>query len=46
VRQALTGRVKELADRYVVTLGELSAEADAMEKKVAGHLKKMGLAWT
>ena len=46
VRQALTGRVKELADRYVVTLGELSDEVDAMEQKVAGHLKQMGLVWT
>lgn len=45
VRQALTGRVKELSDRYAETMSDLATEADALELKVAGHLERMGLSW-
>jgi len=43
VRQTLAGRIKVLANRYAETMGDLAAEADALELKVAGHLEAMGL---
>ena len=46
VSQALTRRVKELADRYATPLPQLAARAAELEAKVAGHLQKMGFAWT
>ncbi len=45
VSQALTGRVKELAERYGRTMPELVQQADDLEARVAGHLAKMGFAW-
>ena len=45
ISQRLTTRIKELADRYEFTLGELDEKVDSFEDKVAGHLKKMGLSW-
>ncbi len=45
VSQALTGRVKELAERYGRTMPELVQQVDDMEARVAGHLAKMGFAW-
>lgn len=42
VSQALTGRVKQLAERYATPLPKLSTELDALAARVAGHLKKMG----
>jgi type I restriction enzyme M protein len=45
VSQALTGRVRQLAERYATPLPALSSEVEELEKKVAGHLKKMGAAW-
>jgi len=43
--QALTGRVKELAERYGQTMPELAQQVDDLEERVAGHLAKMGFAW-
>jgi len=43
--QALTGRVKELAERYGRTMPELAQQADDLEMLVTGHLAKMGFAW-
>lgn len=45
VSQALTRRVKELAERYDTPLPQLAAQVTAFEAKVAGHLTKMGFAW-
>ncbi len=45
VSQALTGRVKELAERYGRTMPELAQQADDLQARVAGHLAKMGFAW-
>ena len=40
--QALTGRVKELAERYGRTMPELAQQVEDLEARVAGHLAKMG----
>jgi type I restriction enzyme M protein len=45
VSQALTRRVKELAERYDTPLPQLAANVADLEAKVAGHLAKMGFAW-
>lgn len=45
ISQRLTGRIKELAERYETPLPAITAEVDALEKKVHGHLKKMGYVW-
>lgn len=45
ISQRLTTRIKELAERYEYTLGELDNKVQSLEDKVAGHLKKMGLTW-
>ena len=45
ISQRLTGRVKELAERYENTMGELNHQNSSLEEKVEGHLKKMGLEW-
>jgi type I restriction enzyme M protein len=45
VSQALTGRVKELAERYEVPLPKLSEEIEVLSEKVNEHLQRMGFAW-
>ena len=42
ISQRLTGRIKELAERYDATLQGLEDDVAKMEKKVRGHLVKMG----
>ena len=42
VLQALTLRIKTLAERYEHPLPELTKRVSDLEAKVAGHLKKMG----
>jgi type I restriction enzyme M protein len=42
VSQALTRRVKELAERYGRTMPELVQQVDDLEARVAGHLERMG----
>ncbi|MFB9123569.1 type I restriction-modification system subunit M [Paraburkholderia dipogonis] len=44
VSQALTDRIKELADRYATPLPKLTDEVDALAARVDEHLKKMGFA--
>lgn len=46
VSQALTQRVKELADRYEAPLPLLDGQVGHLEAKVAGHLAKMGFVWS
>ena len=45
ISQRLTGRIKELAERYENALPQLTEQANTAEKKVANHLAKMGLVW-
>ena len=45
ISQQLTGRIKELADRYEHTLDELDDQIRTLESKVNVHLEKMGLVW-
>ena len=42
VSQALTGRIKQLAERYAEPLPQLAANVAALNAKVAAHLVKMG----
>lgn len=44
VSQALTGRIRQLAERYATPLPALNAEVGAMADKVNAHLAKMGFA--
>lgn len=46
ISQRLTGRVKQLAERYENTLIELDKESKTLEDKVSAHLEKMGLVWS
>ena len=45
ISQRLTGRIKELADRYENTMGELDSQTQTLEEKVSAHLENMGLVW-
>ena len=45
ISQRLTGRIKELVERYEVTLPQLSGKVDELEGKVNMHLSKMGFVW-
>ncbi|WP_416467502.1 type I restriction-modification system subunit M [Pseudomonas sp. LFS044] len=42
VSQALSGRIRQLAERYAMPLPALNAEAEALAAKVGAHLVKMG----
>jgi len=42
VSQTLTGRIRQLAERYATTLPQLTDEVAKLATKVAQHLKKMG----
>jgi type I restriction enzyme M protein len=45
VSQTLTGRIRELAERYATPLPKLTDEVGALSARVDGHLKKMGAVW-
>ncbi|MFD2112110.1 N-6 DNA methylase [Thiorhodococcus fuscus] len=45
VSQNLTGRVRQLAERYEKPLPQLTEEVDRLAARVETHLKTMGLAW-
>jgi type I restriction enzyme M protein len=45
VSQALTERVKVLAERYGQTMPELTRQVEELDARVAGHLAKMGFTW-
>jgi type I restriction enzyme M protein len=45
VSQTLTGRIRELAERYATPLPELCEEVEALSARVDEHLKKMGASW-
>ncbi|WP_439862217.1 type I restriction-modification system subunit M [Pseudomonas sp. MBLB4136] len=44
VSQALSGRIRQLAERYATPLPALNAEVEALAAKVNAHLTKMGFA--
>jgi type I restriction enzyme M protein len=45
VSQTLTGRIRELAERYARPLPQLTDEVAGLAVRVAEHLKKMGATW-
>ncbi len=45
VSQTLTGRIRELAERYATPLPKLSEEVETLAVRVDEHLKKMGASW-
>jgi integrase len=45
VSQTLTGRIRQLAERYATPLPHLTDEVSALAARVDGHLKKMGAVW-
>ena len=45
VSQTLTGRIRQLAERYATPLPKLTGEVKALAAKVDGHLKRMGASW-
>jgi type I restriction enzyme M protein len=45
VSQTLTGRVRELAERYAATLPQLTDRVAELSTRVDEHLKKMGAVW-
>ncbi|MBD8187467.1 SAM-dependent DNA methyltransferase [Pseudomonas viridiflava] len=45
VSQTLTGRIRELSERYAFPLPQLSDEVASLASRVEVHLKKMGAVW-
>ncbi len=45
VSQTLTGRIRELAERYATPLPKLTEEVETLAARVDEHLKKMGASW-
>jgi type I restriction enzyme M protein len=45
VSQSLTGRIRQLADRYATPLPQVADEVAAIAARVDGHLKRMGAVW-
>ena len=45
VSQALTGRIKLLAERYGSPLPQLLDEVETLSARVDEHLKRMGFIW-
>lgn len=39
----LVARIQQLGERYATTVGDLDAELESLEAKVAGHLAAMGV---
>lgn len=45
VSQTLTGRIRQLAERYATPLPQLTDDVALLAARVDGHLQKMGFAW-
>jgi len=45
VSQTLSGRVRQLAERYAKPLPELTDEVESLTARVEKHLKEMGAVW-
>ena len=46
VSQTLTGRIRDLAERYATPLPKLTDEVATLAVRVVEHLTKMGAVWT
>jgi len=46
VSQTLTGRIRQLAERYATPLPQLTDEVAALSARVNEHLKRMGAVWS
>jgi len=46
VSQTLTGRIRQLAERYETPLPQLSDRVADLSARVDGHLEKMGAVWS
>ena len=46
VSQTLTGRIRELAERYATPLLQLTDQLTVLATRVERHLKQMGASWT
>ncbi|MGI9210918.1 MAG: type I restriction-modification system subunit M N-terminal domain-containing protein [Methylococcaceae bacterium] len=46
VSQTLTGRIRQLAERYATPLPQLTQELATLSARVDEHLKKMGAVWS
>ena len=46
VSLTLTGRIRELAERYATPLPKLIYDVEALAARVDEHLKQMGASWT
>lgn len=45
VSQTLTGRIRQLAERYATPIPQLASEVETLTTRVDEHLKKMGFVW-
>jgi type I restriction enzyme M protein len=45
VSQTLTGRIRQLAERYATPLPQITTEVETLAARVEKHLKKMGAVW-
>ena len=45
VSQTLTGRIRQLAERYATPLPQLTGDVATLAARVDEHLKKMGASW-
>ncbi len=45
VSQVLTGRIKQLAERYATPMPRMAEEVETFADRVNEHLKKMGFVW-
>ena len=45
ISHRLTQRIKELAERYEMSLPHIEIEINDLEKKVSNHMGKMGFTW-
>lgn len=45
VSQALTGRIKQLTERYSTPISLIADEVEMLTKRVDDHLRKMGFVW-
>jgi type I restriction enzyme M protein len=45
VSQTLTGRIRQLAERYATPLPQITKELASLALKVDEHLQKMGAKW-
>lgn len=45
VSRTLTGRIRELAERYATPLPQITDEVERISYRVDEHLKKMGVTW-